>query len=244
MAIAGLTGYEERIYSSLVQWGPLTARELHRRSGVPKNRIYDCIVSLETKGFVETQPTKPKVYKAVEPKNAFGKIRAELEHSQVELQKLYEKKRVAEKLSQLLVTQGHEAAVQARIADFRGVKKEYFAIIGKEPEATTPELAMIAREHTAALRRGVKVSILWNMEYPENVKKAERLAPFGTRIRHYPVEGFSMAIRDRQEVRVELPDKTFGRLSIWIRNAAFADAMVDYFTKCWASASDWKKFAK
>ena len=239
-----MTGYEEKIYRALVQHGPLDAKALHRHSDVPKNRIYDCIVSLENKGFVETKPTIPKIYKATEPKIIFEKFKSELENEQKEFQQLFEKQKVQEKTNQVWIAQGRKAAIQARISVFRKCKKEYLAIVGKEPDVTTEELAMIAREHKNARGRKVKISILWNMKNPENIEKAERIAPFGTNIRHFPVEGFTFGICDRELIHLELPDKMFGRIIIWIRNKAFAEMLAKYFEKFWEDASDWKKFRK
>ena len=66
----GLTSYEARTYTSLVQMGQATASEISRHSGVPKSKIYDVLEGLREKEFVyeiETGETKTKEYRPFSP---------------------------------------------------------------------------------------------------------------------------------------------------------------------------------
>lgn len=63
----GLTEYQARVYSSLVSLGVASASEVHRKSGVPRTKIYETLEELSRKGAVETQPGRPALYRAVHP---------------------------------------------------------------------------------------------------------------------------------------------------------------------------------
>jgi len=239
-----LSGYEEKIYLCLVKYGPLSASQIHQKAGIPQNRVYDSIVSLENKGFVEVQPTEPKLFKAIEPKIIFQKEIQELKDKEEELQKIYESQEISDKEKQIWTTQGHKAFIKSRLTELQTAKKEICTMVGKEEEITTKDLAMISREHKNAIEKKVNIRILWNMEQPENIKKAKRLVPFGSKVKHFPLSGFTMAVIDSERVRIDLPDKMFENISLWIHNKDFAKAMKEYFEMCWKHGEDWKKFDK
>jgi sugar-specific transcriptional regulator TrmB len=239
-----IKSYGEKIYLCLVKYGALSAAQIHQKTNIPQNRIYDSIVSLENEGLVEVQPTEPKLFKAKEPKVVFQKEIQELKDKQEKFQKIYENQNVSDKEKQIWITQGHEAFVRARMEEFQIAKKEVCAMVGKEMEVTTDELTMINREHKKALERNIKTRFLWNMEQPENVKKARSLSPLGSKIRHFPVSGFTMVIIDDEKVRIDLPDRMFENVILWIDNKDFAKSMKDYFEKCWEEGKNWKKFDK
>jgi len=64
----GLKEYEAKVYVTLLLYGPLTSTKLARVSKVPHPRIYDVIESLEEKGLIEISNTKPRKYKAIDPR--------------------------------------------------------------------------------------------------------------------------------------------------------------------------------
>lgn len=239
-----LNSYEEKIYICLVKYGPLSASQLHEKASIPQNRIYDTVVSLENRGFVEVQPTEPKLFKATEPKVVFQKEMQELKDRQEELQKIYESQKVLDKEKQIWITQGHNAFIKARIEELQTARRELCTMVGKEKGVTTDELTMISREHKKALGRNLNIRFLWNMEQPENVKKARRVVPLGSKVRHFPVSGFTMAVIDEEKVRIDFPDKMFESINLWINNKDFARAMKNYFERCWKEGKDWKEFDK
>lgn len=55
----GFTGYEAKVYSSLVTLGRTTATLISNRAGVPRARIYDILGTLERKGWIKSIKTKP-----------------------------------------------------------------------------------------------------------------------------------------------------------------------------------------
>lgn len=77
--IIGLSGYESKVYNALVSYGPMDAKRISERAGVPKNRVYDTIQSLSRKGFIEYKYGVPKLYIAVNPTSVLGDKIDELE---------------------------------------------------------------------------------------------------------------------------------------------------------------------
>lgn len=70
----GLTRYESKAYLTLLSMGTSDARKLSSQSGLPFGRIYDVLSSLESKGLVEKQASRPKKFLAVRPKLALKKL--------------------------------------------------------------------------------------------------------------------------------------------------------------------------
>jgi sugar-specific transcriptional regulator TrmB len=75
----GLSSYEERVYRTLLVTGATTAADLSDASDVPRGRIYDVLNGLEARELVESQPTEPRRYTAVDPDTAIDRLLAERE---------------------------------------------------------------------------------------------------------------------------------------------------------------------
>ncbi len=74
----GLNLYERKLWIALLSRGVSTAGELAEISGVPRSRAYDVLESLAEKGFVLLKPSKPMQYVAIEPKDAFERVKANI----------------------------------------------------------------------------------------------------------------------------------------------------------------------
>ena len=70
----GLNEYESKAYMSLLSSGSASASKVSSITSIPRARVYDVLVSLEKKGFVEKMPVKPVTYSAVLPTHAVKKI--------------------------------------------------------------------------------------------------------------------------------------------------------------------------
>jgi sugar-specific transcriptional regulator TrmB len=66
----GLTEYEAKAYVSLVEKGISTAGDLSALSEIPHSKIYEVLMRLEKRKFVETQKGRPILFKAVKPSTA------------------------------------------------------------------------------------------------------------------------------------------------------------------------------
>ena len=71
----GLNLYERRIWVALLAKGSATAGELAEIAKVPRSRTYDILQSLAEKGLVFIQSGKPLKYVAVDPEEAFERLK-------------------------------------------------------------------------------------------------------------------------------------------------------------------------
>ena len=101
----GLTSYEIRTFSVLLKSGELTASELSQKSGVPYSKIYEVLGTLEEKGWIGSDDSRPTKYFAKSPATGLEttKQRIENEFAQDkniilnELVPLYEKSGTSER---------------------------------------------------------------------------------------------------------------------------------------------------
>ena len=70
----GLNEYEAKAYHALLSRGTASAVDVARVSGIPRARVYDVLVSLESKGFVVKGASKPIKFSVVRPGAAFELI--------------------------------------------------------------------------------------------------------------------------------------------------------------------------
>lgn len=66
----GLTSYEIRTFTSLLKGGELTASDISQKSGVPYSKIYEVLGTLEEKGWVGSDDSRPTKYFAKSPATA------------------------------------------------------------------------------------------------------------------------------------------------------------------------------
>ena len=101
----GLTSYEIRTYTSLINSGELNASELSNKSGVPYSKIYEVLGTLEEKGWIGSDDSRPTNYIAKSPTTALDTTKQNLDtefsnnQNKIlsELVPLYEKSGTSEK---------------------------------------------------------------------------------------------------------------------------------------------------
>ena len=101
----GLTSYEIRTFSSLLKAGELTASDLSQKSGVPYSKIYEVLGTLEEKGWIGSDDSRPTKYFAKSPATGIEttkqKMESEFKENQNvilnELVPLYEQSGTSEK---------------------------------------------------------------------------------------------------------------------------------------------------
>jgi len=83
----GLNRYEARVYTTLIEEGVSTAKNISDITGIPYGKIYEIINSLASKGFAITLPSKPIKCQAVSPKKAIRNAKKEIEEKFEKLEK-------------------------------------------------------------------------------------------------------------------------------------------------------------
>ena len=71
----GLTEYEAKAYTALLNTHLSTATKVSEKSGVPRTRIYQVLEQLQQKGWIHIISGVPLLFKAVEPASVFEKVK-------------------------------------------------------------------------------------------------------------------------------------------------------------------------
>ena len=255
----GLSSYEDRAYRGLLALGTGTAAAVAEESGVPKGRVYDALGGLETRGLVRVQSDRePKRYVPVEPEIAVDRLvaakRRELE-TRIDtyetgkddlVDRLADAERpddafwtaaVGAEDSLELLIERVDAADDSVVVAAAAVSEQF------DLDRETPTLL----DHLlAAIRRGVKVSVLLSPEVFDDALGAiddERAAstlaqvPFELRVTDEVYGTFHLI--DGDEVCLEVPDplapdRLFGMLNL--RDPAFAARVEEGFLDAWERA--------
>jgi len=256
----GLSEYEARVFRSLLETGPTTAKELSRVSDVPMGRIYDVLNSLETHSLVRSQTaSRPKKYVAVEPDAALDRLlddrKAELE-AKVEqyediVDELGDQLESAEPVDEPFWTAavGPEASLDL-LVERLGAADDSIVVVGSPPTKQGDIVAATERvvdELEAALERGVDVSLLLRPTLFETLPEAvnreyyERLAPddnYSARASGNVSTTFELI--DEVEVCIEVPhplgsEETFGVIDL--KDPEFTADVSEAFADHWAEAT-------
>ncbi|NEU57051.1 TrmB family transcriptional regulator [Halorussus sp. MSC15.2] len=78
----GLSNYEAKVFTALQKLGTGTARDVHRTTDVPRSQVYGAAESLQDRGLVEVQQSKPIQYRPVSLEAAESHLRGEFERTQ------------------------------------------------------------------------------------------------------------------------------------------------------------------
>ncbi|MEM3458124.1 MAG: helix-turn-helix domain-containing protein [Candidatus Bathyarchaeia archaeon] len=73
----GLTEYEAKVYLSLLNDHITTATKLSEKSGVPRTKIYSVLETLARRGWIKIYSGVPLLFKAIDPKDIFEKVKSE-----------------------------------------------------------------------------------------------------------------------------------------------------------------------
>ena len=239
----GLTDYEIRSYTSLLEIGPATASELSEASEVPYSKIYEVLGSLERKGWIESEHGRPSRYYPKPPSVATEIAKSQLESTLKvnealilgELQPLYEKKGVRER-PDIWIVRGN-LNVLARVREtLEHVQKEILAAVPTVPDSVALMLIPLVK---SIAERGVKVQFM-TMKKPASDMMAKLANYCEVRVREQMFGGGIIA--DGREVILLLGqegEEAIG-LAIWSDHIGLAKFAKNYFEYLWADS----EFAK
>jgi sugar-specific transcriptional regulator TrmB len=235
----GLTDYEIRSYTSLLEIGPATASELSEGSGVPYSKVYEVLGSLEKKGWIEMEHGRPSKYYPKPPSVAMDIARSQLETAfrtnetlvLGELQPLYEKKGVRERPDIWIVRGDFNVLAKVR-ETVEHVQKEILAAVPALPDSVADALIPLVK---TIVDRGVKVQLM-TMKAPmsETMTKLSKLCE--VRVREQMFGGGIIA--DGREVILLLGQESDEALSlaIWSDHIGLAKFAKNYFEYLWADS--------
>ena len=239
----GLTDYEIRSYTSLLEIGPATASELSEASDVPYSKIYEVLGSLEKKGWIESEHGRPSKYYPKPPSVAMEITKSQLENAlktnealiHDELQPLYEKKGVREHPDIWIVRGNFNVLAKIR-ETIEHVQKEILAAVPAIPD---PVAAMLIPLVRSIAERGVKVQIM-TMKSPmsETMTKLSKFCE--VRVREQMFGGGIIA--DGREVILLLGQEGDEAISlaIWSDHIGLSKFAKNYFEYLWSDTESTK----
>lgn len=239
----GLTDYEIRSYTSLLEIGPATASELSEASSVPYSKIYEVLGSLEKKGWIEMEHGRPSKYYPKPPSVAMEIARSQREDALrtneslviEELQPIYEKKGVRERPDIWIVRGNFNVLAKIR-ETIEHVQKEILAAVPTIPDQVAE---MLIPSVQSIVERGVKVQLM-TMKQPTSQVMARLSKLCEVRSREQMFGGGIIA--DGREVILLLGQEGEEAISlaIWSDHIGLAKFAKNYFEFLWADTESAK----
>lgn len=234
----GLTGYEVRAYLSLIQMGGLTASGVSKESQIPYSKVYDVLSSLERKGWIQSEHSRPSKYYPKPPSEAIETAKLKLHHNLEvgekrilqEIQPLYERKEHRER-PDVWIVRG-EFNILARI-------QEVCDRATNELQVAAPILSeMLIHVFESTLRearqKGLKIHIMTVKGVKDTLVR--RLTNYGkVRVREQMFGGG--IISDMKEVILVLGEEDQSNaIGIWSTHAALTRFAKNYYDYLWDEA--------
>ena len=231
----GLTSYEIRTYTSLINSGELNASELSNKSGVPYSKIYEVLGTLEEKGWISSDESRPTKYIAKSPTTALEttkqNVDTEFSNNQnkilTELIPLYEKSGTSEKPDIWFIS-GAMNIVSKIMEMVEHCREEVMIAVPQAGE-------LIVKQALPKLRqlhdKGIKITILISDEFDKDSIKAI------SRVADVKVKGGLFGggiISDKRYVVIllgpEISSSTSSEIvAIWADHAGLAGFAREYF---------------
>lgn len=242
----GLTDYEIRSYTALLDLGPSTASRLSEGAGVPYSKIYEVLGSLERKGWIEMEHGRPSKYYPKPPSVATEITKQEFENKirtnealvLEELQPLYERKEVRER-PDIWIVRG-ELNILAKIRETIGNAQKELLIASPEiPEGLVEVLLPVLRSVT---ERGVKVQVMTMHEVSKaTLDKITKICEVRSREQMF---GGGIIVDGREVMLLlggETDEKARTSLAIWSDHVGLAKFARNYFDYLWHDSSERQK---
>jgi len=160
----GLTSYEIKSFSELLRIGEITAADLSQKSSVPYSKIYEVLGSLEEKGWIGSDDSRPTKYFAKSPSTGIESTKQKIENDFLqnkniilnELVPLYEKSGTSEK-PDIWVLSGAMNITTKILELVENCKNEVMITL---PEAGIDLVKQALPKLRALHDKGVKITIL------------------------------------------------------------------------------------
>jgi len=232
----GLTDYESRVYLALLEKGVLNANQVSKHSGVPYSKVYETLTSLERKGWIETEHSRPSRYYPKAPSEALASMKLQLEDKvktwektvMGELEPFYEHREIREK-PDLWILRG-EFNTLAKLKEM--VEKTKSELMVAAPilsktlaDAVTPVLMQLRNANVKIFFMVSRKAKEWNLQKLREVAEV--------RVRDHMFGGGIIA--DGKEAMLFLgEDKP--TLVIWSNHLGLVQFAKEYFRYLWESS--------
>ena len=231
----GLTSYEIRSYTTLLKEREINASEISEKSGVPYSKIYEVLGTLEEKGWIGSDDSRPTKYFAKSPTTALETTKQSVENEFLknqsviltELTSLYEKSGTSEK-PDIWVISGAMNIVAKIMELVENCRSEVLIAIPQAGEEIVKQSLPKLRQLN---EKGVKITILTSDKLDkESVKAISRIAKIKIKSGLF---GGGIISDKRYVVILMGPEisgsKTTDIVAIWADHAGLAGFAKEYF---------------
>ena len=231
----GLTGYEIKAFAVLLKSGEQTASNLSQQSGVPYSKIYEVLGTLEGKGWIDSDDSRPSMYCARSPATGLETTKQRMDGDFLqsrgvilsELMPLYEKSGTSEK-PDIWVLSGTFNIASKILEMVDACRKEVMIAM---PEAGEELVRQALPKLRSLYDRKIDITVLTSDKMdPEAIKAIKRVATVKVK------EGLfgGGIISDRRHVVILLgPDVVESSqseaIAIWADHAGLAGFARQYF---------------
>jgi sugar-specific transcriptional regulator TrmB len=129
----GLTEYEAKVYSGLVQFDQAEVKQIYEYLEIPKPSVYQSLKTLTDKGLVQIVSSRPAIYRATPPKIALRHMtdvhRKAEDDAMLELEEL-EKSRIGQEYPNVLWTLFGQENIEHKLEEmFEGAGRSVKAVL-------------------------------------------------------------------------------------------------------------------
>ncbi|NOY14740.1 MAG: MerR family DNA-binding transcriptional regulator [bacterium] len=139
------------------------------------------------------------------------------------------------RLPKIEIKWGYAYAKKARAEELSLARRSLEVVVSQE--ATTYENQVDKRLFELlkeAVESGVKIRFIRNLGSLMMKERAKAMSRLGIKTKHRPVAGVTFSIRDKQTVRIEIPnDNDNQRLNLIIHDSKVASSFLMLFEKMW-----------
>lgn len=255
----GLNTYEAAVYIALLGRPESTPADVARRAGIPRQRVYDVLCSLNEKGLCLIRATNPKTYAAVNPQKAFDllahKRTASLDRQRKETQTLA--KQLTEELAPVFALGQGQNDPLAYVEVISGqhniaYRAQAFARAAKKSVSSCIKRPMILSDEQnrsfikVPLERGLEYRALCDAEMVADEEAREWMGQFlewGLEVRVVETLPLKMQAFDDEIVLISMQDPAGGQPSytaVAIHNKGAVAMLNLAFEYMWSNAELFK----
>jgi sugar-specific transcriptional regulator TrmB len=244
----GLTMMQAKIYLSLIQTGPSTAKTLAAMMNTSRPDVYRVIAKLHEDGVIEKLMTKPAIFKAAPPNQLIEIFLTRKTEAQNELEKKSNEllidllndqtqKEIHEPGIDFVIIQGKDAVFQRLKVGISSAQASVHVVTSQK--RFSEAVIEFHKLYKLALKKGIKICLSTDHHVPQ--KKALRILQSLANYPNFEVKYFTgtpstiVAIFDNKEAYSTMSANTNidENASMWSSNICFVELAQSYFEKKW-----------
>ncbi len=238
----GLTNYEIRAYVALNSIISGTASEISVAANLPRPKIYETLKTLEKKGFVEINRSKPLKFIVIPPHDVFKihrqVLKKNLDTAEAELSMIYEN-RIPKVPAPLWILHGPEKIIKKELEIISRAEKSLILMGGFMFNNEVPDLKQSLKN---IIKKGINTRIITPPYIIVNNKKIDIINEFNglnclSKVLQVPF--IKLVVRDNQEMLLAV-SKFMGEnvldetaIGIWNQYPEFVETISGVFDIIW-----------